>query len=302
MVVDYSLDGTTWTQLGGIFQWQQATGSLGYEGFAGPNFNGVSARYILITALNNWDNGLCSGFSKITINATDCLLMGQSCDDGDPNSVNDLYDENCNCVGEGEGFSPCGTMELTQNNIVLSKNEYRAVARIQSSGMVQNGSDVKLIAGESVTLMSGFHAAAGSTFLAAIGNCEAVFTAKENSETLGFSRTAESDKTIAEEKPLTVATSPVAAFDDLGMISLKVWPNPTNSWTSLHFNLPKETVASLCIYSTDGRKVICLADEHTFSEGMYTKGFPAQRLTEGMYYVVLKTGTAVLTESLVVIE
>lgn len=302
VVIDYSLDGTNWIQLGDIFQWQQASGAIGYEGTVGPNFNGISARYILITALNNWDNGLCSGLSKITINATDCLLMGQSCDDGDPNSVNDLYDEHCNCMGEGEGFSPCGTTELAQSNIVLSKSEYRAVARIQSSGMVQNGGNVKLIAGESVTLMNGFHAEAGSTFLAAIGNCEAVFTAKENTEPVVFSRTTENEDAIAAERPLTVATSPDLAFDDLGIISLKVWPNPTNSWTSLHFNLPKETVASLCVYSTDGRKIICLADEHTFLEGTYTKGFPAQRLTAGMYYVVLKTGTAVLTESLVVIE
>ncbi len=303
VVIDYSLDGTNWTQLGGVFQWQQASGTIGYEGIAGPNFNGVSARYILITALNNWnDDGLCTGLSKITINATDCLLMGQSCDDGDPNSVNDLYDENCNCVGEGEGFSPCGTTELTQSNIVLSKSEYRAVTRIHSSGMVENGSDVKLIAGESVTLMSGFHAVAGSSFLAVIGNCEAVFTAKAPTDPTDLSRLTENEEILTTENPLTVAASPDEVLDDLGKISLKVSPNPTSSWTTLHFNLPKETVASLCVYSTDGRKVICLADEQNFSEGIYTKGFPAQRLTAGTYFVVLKTANKVLTAPLVVIE
>lgn len=302
VVIDYSLDGTNWTQLGGITQWEQATGEIGYQGFTGPNFNGISARYILITALNNWnDNGLCSGFSKITFQATECLLMGQSCDDGDPNSVNDLYDENCNCVGEGEGFSPCGTMQLVQDNIELSKSEYRAVENIQSRGMINSGSDIKLIAGTSVSLLDGFHAAAGSTFLATIGNCETVFSVREGENgAQKFSRVGTQKEVLGEEATL----SKVAAitFEDLGVTSLKVWPNPTNSWASLSFNLPYQTTASLCIYSTDGRKVTCLANGNEFTEGTYTKEFPAQRLTAGMYYVVLKTETEILTESLVVIE
>ena len=245
VVVDYSIDGTNWTQLGGIYEWSQATGAIGYEGFAGPNFNGINARYILFTALNNWDNGLCSGFSKITITATDCLLMGQSCDDGDPDSVNDLYDENCNCVGEGEGFSPCSTTELTQSNIVLSKSEYRASARIQSSGMINAGSDVKLIAGESITLMDGFQAAAGSAFLAAIADCDVVFALKETTEDLALSRVTEGTSTIEATEALTLTKSTEAVFEDLGVTNLKVWPNPTNSWTSLSFNLPYQTTASV---------------------------------------------------------
>ncbi len=302
VVIDYSLDGTNWTQLGDMMQWTQATGAIGYEGFIGPNFNGISARYILITALNNWTgNGVCSGFSKITFQATECLLMGQSCDDGDPNSVNDLYDANCNCIGEGEGFSPCGTIDLMQENIVLSTNEYRATKNIQSRGMVNTGSDIKMIAGNSVTLLDGFHAVAGSSFLAAIGDCEAVFAAKEEETTaLDLSRVGESDPALKEESNLSVAT--LTTFDDLGVTNLKVWPNPTNSWTAISFNLPYQTTASLCIYATDGRKVICLANNNDFVEGAYTKEFPAQRLAAGMYYIVLKTDTEVLTESLVVIE
>jgi len=304
VVIDYSTDGTNWTQLGGMYTWDQATGVIGYKGFAGPNFNGILAQYILITALNNWENGACSGFSKITINATDCLLMGQACDDGDANSVNDHYDENCNCVGEGEGFSRslCGEMELVQPNIMLSTSDYKAQARIISRGMVAAGNNVKLIAGESVTLMDGFHARAGSDFIAMIAACEETPTVQEETTILGFSKVENEEAALADNEELTSNTTASFTNEDLSTTNLSVWPNPTNSWTSLYFNLPQSTTASLCIFAADGKQVICLANDNKFSKGTYTKEFPAQRLAAGMYYVVLKTESEVLTKPLAVIE
>jgi len=304
VVIDYSTDGTTWTQLGGIYEWNQATGVVGYEGFEGPNFNGITARYVLITALNNWDNGLCHGFSKIIFNATACLMMGQSCDDGDANSVNDRYDENCECRGEGVGFSQsvCGVEEMIQGNTALGSNDYKAVNNIRSKGIVNAGTDVQLFAGKSIILEEGFHASAGSEFLAKISVCEETSTLVENAEQLGFNKIAANiEAALSEEATLTSTPNPFST-EDLDKTSLHVWPNPTNSWTALAFNLPKSTIASLCIYATDGKKINCLASNNTFTGGTYTKEFPAQRLAAGMYYVVLKTENEVLTKPLVVIE
>ena len=300
VVIDYSADGTMWLQLGGIYQWGQAPGTIGYTGFIGPDFNGITARYILITALNNWDNGACSGFSKITINATDCLLMGQVCDDGDANSVNDRYDANCNCIGEGVGLDPCGQMELTHGNIILSNNEYRASARIISAGIINGGSDVKLMAGESVQLLPGFHAKANSTFLAAIVNCAPA--ALQQEEVSEISRISANNETLSRKDRFVKNSLLDTEIVDVGKTNLKIWPNPTKSWTTLSFNLPNSTIISLCIYSTDGKKVICLANNQAFEEGIYTKEFPAQRLKQGMYFVVLNTEKEVLTKPLVVIR
>ena len=65
--IDYSLDGNTWTHLGN-FQFAKATGSNFYGGFQGPDFEGVNARYVLLTALSTWGNGDCAGIAEIQFN------------------------------------------------------------------------------------------------------------------------------------------------------------------------------------------------------------------------------------------
>ncbi len=65
LVIDVSLDGINWTEVG-VFQFEQANGSSTYEGFSGPDLDGIEAKYLLITALSNW-GGWCYGFSEVKI-------------------------------------------------------------------------------------------------------------------------------------------------------------------------------------------------------------------------------------------
>jgi hypothetical protein len=51
--IDYSLNGSSWTQLINT-QFSEATGLESYLGFQGPDFGGASARYVLISAVDNW--------------------------------------------------------------------------------------------------------------------------------------------------------------------------------------------------------------------------------------------------------
>lgn len=69
--IDYSLDGSTWTNLGN-FTMNQASGTSIYEGEDGPDFNGIHTRYVLITPLSNY-GGDCFGFSELKIQITDPL-------------------------------------------------------------------------------------------------------------------------------------------------------------------------------------------------------------------------------------
>ncbi len=64
VAVDYSLDGSAWTSLG-TFEFAQASGYNSYTGAAGPDFDGVQARYVLLTALSNWGDPGCSGLSEV---------------------------------------------------------------------------------------------------------------------------------------------------------------------------------------------------------------------------------------------
>lgn len=67
VVIDYSLTGTSWTSLG-TYQFEQGTEENVYAGFEAADFNGISARYILVTAISNWGDGSCSGISDIKFN------------------------------------------------------------------------------------------------------------------------------------------------------------------------------------------------------------------------------------------
>jgi len=67
--IDYSSTGSTWENLGS-FSLDQSDGRSNYEGTEGPDFDGLKARYVLITPTTNY-GGNCFGFSEMKINITD---------------------------------------------------------------------------------------------------------------------------------------------------------------------------------------------------------------------------------------
>ncbi|MDH3650220.1 MAG: T9SS type A sorting domain-containing protein [Saprospiraceae bacterium] len=64
--LDYSLDGVTWLEWGSV-ELPQADGKSNYEG---PDLNGLSAQYILLTATDNY-GGTCYGLSEIRFATTE---------------------------------------------------------------------------------------------------------------------------------------------------------------------------------------------------------------------------------------
>ncbi|NND33444.1 MAG: T9SS type A sorting domain-containing protein [Saprospiraceae bacterium] len=69
VIIDVSDDGADWTSAG-RYTFAQANGKNTYQGFDGPDFTGTSARYLLITAVDNW-GGACYGLSEIRFEAED---------------------------------------------------------------------------------------------------------------------------------------------------------------------------------------------------------------------------------------
>ena len=63
VVIDYSVDGINWIEWG-THQFLQASGTIGETGFAGPDLSGVTAQYVVITALNNWGSN-CYGLGEV---------------------------------------------------------------------------------------------------------------------------------------------------------------------------------------------------------------------------------------------
>ena len=69
ILIDYSIDGSTWTELGS-FIISQAEGKSNFEGMDGPDFEGVQAQYVLITAIDNY-GGSCYGLSEVRFETPD---------------------------------------------------------------------------------------------------------------------------------------------------------------------------------------------------------------------------------------
>lgn len=70
--IDVSEDGIEWTELA-IVDLPQSTGSAFYEGVEGPDLSGNNARYVLLTALNNY-GGDCFGLAEIRINVGQAII------------------------------------------------------------------------------------------------------------------------------------------------------------------------------------------------------------------------------------
>jgi len=73
VAIDYSVDGVDWVELGN-FDFPQANGQSIYEGFKGPDFGGQSMRYLLITALDNYGDESCYGFSEMRVQLRSAIL------------------------------------------------------------------------------------------------------------------------------------------------------------------------------------------------------------------------------------
>ena len=69
VIVEYSDNGTSWTLFDTVTI-PRAPASGYYEGVLGPDLGGLSARYLLLTALNNYGGG-CFGLSEIKVYTSD---------------------------------------------------------------------------------------------------------------------------------------------------------------------------------------------------------------------------------------
>lgn len=64
---DYSEDGENWT-LWGEMKFPKADGAAIYGGFAGPDFEAIQARYVLLTVLSTHGDVNCAGIAEIKFN------------------------------------------------------------------------------------------------------------------------------------------------------------------------------------------------------------------------------------------
>lgn len=266
VVVDYSIDGTTWQALGGTYAWPQAPGSSDYSGFLGPNFNELKARYILISSVDNWGDATCSGFSKVSFDALLCDNKDTPCDDGDPLTSYDVFDNDCNCRGQDINCAS-DTLALVRGEITDA--EFKAIKRIESQSLVPSTQNITFTAGNSIVLLPGFEVSSQAVFKADIANCvQTAFT--ENQEL-----------SLKKETLLS---------DDENRDNIK----------KVIFRLNAPGDVKLVLLDGKGQNLVTIIDDYYENLGTQVKYIPTAKLSKGTYVVELSINGNQLKETFVV--
>jgi len=88
------------------------------------------------------DMNACNYDEMATENDGSCLVVGDACDDGDDTTIDDMIDENCDCVGEVDNVAEWafGTLEVYPNpahgvlNVVLPQGQAHQLTLVSLSG------------------------------------------------------------------------------------------------------------------------------------------------------------------------
>lgn len=170
VVIDLSNDGLTWTQYGDIYTWELADGSSEYSGFQGPNFEGLGARFVLITSIDDPNTSGCRGIGKILFNAEACPSEGSSCNDGDSFTAGDIIID-CQCQGVLSIVNDCDVDTLNLGSNSLATDNYSAIQKVISSNTIKENNLVSFVSGKSIELDYDFEVMEGANFVAQILDC-----------------------------------------------------------------------------------------------------------------------------------
>ena len=270
--IDYSNDGTNWQPLGTTYTWPQAPGISDYAGFSGPNFNNIKARYILISAINNWGAG-CSGLSKVTFDATLCNPSGTPCDDKDPLTTYDRFDNACNCKGINIS---CANDTLRLDKMTLADGAFKAKKRIEAQSLVPTTKDITFTAGNSIVLLPGFEVKNNAVFAASIADCiQAAFVANQKSS-----------------KAVSESDSSEFKANDTENSKIK----------EIIFRLNKPAYVKLSLKDQNGQIIAMIIDHYFESLGTQTKFLPTNKLKKGTYTIELEVDDKKLSQEFVVTD
>jgi PA14 domain len=267
VAIDYSEDGVTWSNFG-TYNWALATGEGGYGGFVGPDFQSLTARYVLITSLDAGNN--CRGLSKVSFKAVYCPDMGTPCNDKNPLTIDDKYNEQCECMGVPMAENLCVNTIVVLGDSLLHPTNYSAVMHVQSMSQVAANQTTSFIGGDYIELNPGFSSEDGAIFLAAIDTC--------NSTTANGARIAS-----------RMAARQIIKADDVPIKWLTVNQTGKSDEVTIGYYLDRPGDVRIEILDATLKPIYNLADHNYINKGHYTKVFRSKKLSAGLYTVAYTT-------------
>jgi hypothetical protein len=265
--IDYSLDGINWTHLGS-YDWPLASGSGSYSGFIGPDFQGVEAQYVLITSLDT--EAMCQGLGKVAFSAILCPFEGTVCDDGNPETVNDQYNNNCECVGTDFFTNDCEDEIVALGDSTLFNSKHSAVQTVSSVSQIAAQNKVSFVGGDYILLDVGFETGPEAIFIANIDTCD-----------------AEGNRLPAS----TIAQAIEEAREKAEQMKLKkfdVIQKNEKVFEVIYFIDEPGITELVLTHATNGKTYPLFTHEYK-NKGVYRKLFPTKKIEPGSYVVSLKS-------------
>jgi hypothetical protein len=81
-------------------------------------------------------------------------------------------------------------------------------------------------------------------------------------------------------------------------LTSRIYPNPFSGSTSIEFSLPRSAHVEITVYDILGRRIETILSERR-GPGRHTMPFRPQHLSPGLYFYILRTGTATQTGKLI---
>ena len=258
VVVDYSLDGVTWTELGS-YEFSQGTEEAIYGGFEGFDFNGEQARYVIISATSNW-GGSCYGLAEVKFNLLldienfDVPCIDPPCGKGECEPVEDVTILE---VGEDYAWIAWEAIGDAEGYIIA----YTPVGQDDWEEIVVDDPEVYLLELDDETEYE----------FVIIVICE---EEEESEETEPFYFTT-----------LEEGTTSINNLDKTGVSKINLVPNPTDSKVHLIFDSKINGEGVVEIRNVNGLQV--KNQPLNFSTGKNNHLISVEDLTGGVYFVTI---------------
>ena len=332
VVIDYSMDGTHWKELG-TFNWDLASGTSGYEGFDLSSIENFTAQYILITSLD--PTNTCRGISKVTFSAFGCpsitfpnLSYGQIFNSpasptvtvqvgSTVESVSLYIGDNLISTKSAAPYTWSGTGPLanlpeetyTLTAVTTDANDGQCSASIPIQVTLSEG-ECHTDALEIPIISQPIYRTSQTISSTATVSMSTQFIAEQSITLLpNFEVVAGTDFLAAIENclpnTLTVdassrqETSKVTTTSSTLTSNVHLYPNPVQNDFTITVNTEQERQLEIEVFNVQGQRIPNLTYQKEIGRGQYNIPFIARQLTAGMYYCKIRVGNEEHTTSFV---
>jgi hypothetical protein len=162
--------------------------------------------------------------------------------------------------------------------------------------VVEGGAEVKLLAGNSVHLLPGFSAEAGSNVEISIFPCndEIIQKSMENNEHI-----FDIPENITQQEVEEVLNAVVKTDEIIYPAMFSIFPNPTSDDFSLAYTLENNSFVQIELYNMQGVFIKNFLQLSQQEAGVYYHNFSLSGLQSGLYILVFKNNSKTISSKII---